>query len=292
MEAITREEKIMSGENLTPITRKEMFLAKAAGMDVETPEPITREEIFLSKIKGGSGGGGGTGGGEEWIGDGKTHLWIKIAAEGRMDVPLYFQQTVANGVTIDWGDGSATETLSGTGKVKTTHAYAKIGDYVICLDVADGCTLELGHPLSHYTVMGYVGNNQNKVYTNMLKKVEVGNGVTSIGNSVFYECYSLASILIPESVTSIGDSAFASCYSLANILIPESVTSIGGTAFYNCVSMKFCDFTKHTAVPTLSNTDAFKGIPSDCEIRVPAALYDEWISATNWSTYADKIVAV
>ena len=55
MEAITREEKIMSGENLTPITRKEMFLAKAAGQDVEVPQPITREEMFLSKISGGGG---------------------------------------------------------------------------------------------------------------------------------------------------------------------------------------------------------------------------------------------
>ena len=52
MEAITREEKIISGENLTPITRKEMFLAKAAGQNVKTPEPITREEMFLSKIQG------------------------------------------------------------------------------------------------------------------------------------------------------------------------------------------------------------------------------------------------
>lgn len=56
MKAITREEKIMSGENLTPITRKELFLAKAAGFDVETPEPITREEMFLSQIQGGGGG--------------------------------------------------------------------------------------------------------------------------------------------------------------------------------------------------------------------------------------------
>ena len=53
MEAITREEKIMSGENLTPITRKEMFLEKASGQDIETPTPITREEYFLSKITGG-----------------------------------------------------------------------------------------------------------------------------------------------------------------------------------------------------------------------------------------------
>lgn len=59
MKAITREEKIVSGENLTPITRKEMFLAKAAGQDIETPTPITREEIFLSKITGGGGGDSG-----------------------------------------------------------------------------------------------------------------------------------------------------------------------------------------------------------------------------------------
>lgn len=58
LEPITRAEQIMSGKSLEPITREEMFLAKAAGMDVDTPEPITRREMFLSKISGGSGGGG------------------------------------------------------------------------------------------------------------------------------------------------------------------------------------------------------------------------------------------
>lgn len=57
LEPITRAEQIMSGEGLEPITREEMFLAKAAGMDVTTPEPITRREMFLSKIFNGSGGG-------------------------------------------------------------------------------------------------------------------------------------------------------------------------------------------------------------------------------------------
>jgi hypothetical protein len=58
--------------------------------------------------------------------------------------------------------------------------------------------------------------------------------------------------------------------------------------------MKYYDFTSHTVVPTLANTNAFSNIPTDCEIRVPAALYDEWIAATNWSnsTIASKIVAV
>lgn len=35
-----------------PITREEMFLAKAAGEDVNIPEPITREEMYLAKAAG------------------------------------------------------------------------------------------------------------------------------------------------------------------------------------------------------------------------------------------------
>ena len=37
-------------EELTPVTRREVFLAKAAGQDVETPTPVTREEMYLKKI--------------------------------------------------------------------------------------------------------------------------------------------------------------------------------------------------------------------------------------------------
>lgn len=312
--------------------------------------------------------------------DGKTRLYIRIAAEGRMDVPLYFQQTIANGVTIDWGDGSATETLNGTGKVNTTHRYSSIGDYMISLDVAEGCTLVLGHSTLNYGVMGITGNN-GRVYHNMLQKVEIGANVTTIGGYAFhycyslssvtipssctifgasafqydeslisiiipsgvtsaplnlaYGCYSLTTIVMPNSVTSFGDSTcrqcsslssiilprltsiqdyvfqeghslssivipnsiteirlqmFINCFSLSSIAIPPSVTSIRASAFSNCYGMAFYDFSHHTAVPTLANTNAFTNIPTDCKIIVPDALYDEWIAATNWSTYASYII--
>lgn len=44
----------MPNENTlpTPETRREMFLAAAAGESVEKPEPITREEMFLDAIGG------------------------------------------------------------------------------------------------------------------------------------------------------------------------------------------------------------------------------------------------
>jgi hypothetical protein len=79
---------------------------------------------------------------------------------------------------------------------------------------------------------------------------------------------------------------------LANITIPSSVTSIEANAFKDCEGMAFYDFSQHTSVPTLSSTSAFNDMPSDCEIRVPVALVDEWKTTTNWSTHADKIVGV
>ena len=67
---------------------------------------------------------------------------------------------------------------------------------------------------------------------------------------------------------------------------------MGAQAFRNCYGMRYYDFTSFQAVPTLSDTNAFSGISSDCEIRVPSALIDEWKAASNWATYADYIVGV
>ena len=292
--------------------------------------------------------------------DGATRLHIRIATVGRMTVPLYIGQTVANGVSIDWGDGSTAKTLSGTGNVNTSHTYAEPGDYVISLMPQDGCTLSFGYGSSSYCVMGSVGEN-DLVYCNMLQDVSIGKNVTSIGeyafsscyslanttiptsvtfigknafkycyslanitiptsvtsigNSAFSSCYSLANTTIPTSVTSIGEYAFSSCYSLASITIPTSVTSIGNSALYYCLSlaritiqtsvtsignsafsycsgMRYYDFSACTAIPTLSNKSAFSGIPSDCQMLIPSALYNNWKSATNWSTYASKMVSV
>ena len=223
--------------------------------------------------------------------DGDTRLYIRIATEGRMTVPLYWNQSVANGVGIDWGDGSDIQTFTGTGNLNTTHTYAKCGDYVIRLKVVNNCTLGLGSNSSSYCVMG-VTNNTSKVYCNMLQKVEIGARVTSIGTYAFKGCYSLSSVSIPQGVTSIGDRAFNGCYSLSSVSIPSSVTSIGNSAFSSCDGMAIYDFTKHTSVPTLSNTNAFSSIPSDCVIKVPSSLLSTWKSATNWSKYANKIVGV
>ena len=135
-------------------------------------------------------------------------------------------------------------------------------------------------------------DNRNKVYGNAIRKVELGSGVTSISSSSFYYCNSLSSITIPDSVTSIGGSAFYNCYSLSSITIPDGVISIGGNAFSGCYGMRYYDFSACTAIPALSNKNAFDNIQSDCQMLIPSALYNNWKTATNWATYASKMVSV
>jgi hypothetical protein len=83
----------------------------------------------------------------------------------------------------------------------------------------------------------YYNNAPWSVHSSNIATVNIGGGVTTIGNYAFYQCTSLTSITIPSSVTTIGELAFAWCSSLASITIPNSVTTIGSHAFYQCTSL-------------------------------------------------------
>lgn len=125
-----------------------------------------------------------------------------------------------------------------------------------------------------------------------LTSIIIGNSVTSIGQYAFSNCRSLTSITIPDSVTSIGGAAFEYCTGLTSITIPDSVTSIGSWAFGGCTGLTEIDFSTHNAVPTLADTSVFDNTSASLVIKVPSVLLDEWKAATNWATYADKIVGV
>ena len=68
-------------------------------------------------------------------------------------------------------------------------------------------------------------------YTDNIRSVEIGEGITSIGSCAFYRCVNLASAVIPEGVTTLGDSAFSACRSLKEIYIPSTVEKIGTRTF-------------------------------------------------------------
>ena len=64
-----------------------------------------------------------------------------------------------------------------------------------------------------------------------IKRIIIGDGITTIGGNAFSYCRALTSVTIPNSVTKIGSSAFTYCSALTSVTIPNSVTEIGGRAF-------------------------------------------------------------
>ena len=87
----------------------------------------------------------------------------------------------------------------------------------------------------------------------------------------------------------IESSAFRSCSALTSVSLPAA-TSIGNSAFYYCSKLTTLYIgTESDTVCTLSSTNA---IPSNVtDIYVPEALVDSYKTATNWSSFADKIKA-
>lgn len=262
--------------------------------------PINLQDLIKAKMLGtGSGSSGGGSGGGDWPeapDDGKTRLYITLH-EGRTS-PMV--GVCPNGtVTVDWGDGTEPDVLTGTSTstVKRTpnHNYASPGDYVITLTV-DGQIGLLGAPAARQTsyLLAYNGayqDSRNDYYKAALARLVLGNGVELSGQQALANFINLKSVNIPDNTTRIYSGTFSNCLTLQSLSFPKSVATIEAYAFSQCYGILVYDFTNHTAVPALSATSALQYLPADCEIRVPAALYDEWVAATNWATYASNIVA-
>lgn len=121
------------------------------------------------------------------------------------------------------------------------------------------------------------------------RRISIPSGITIISDSVFRQCYSLADISIPNSAINIATNAFYACYSLASVTVPSDISFIGNNAFYNCYGVAEYHILRSTP-PTLSGTDAFRNIQSDCKIYVPKGSLEAYQTATNWSNYASYMV--
>lgn len=178
-----------------------------------------------------------------------------------------------------------------------------------------------------YISVPLVGNTlHNSIFEdcNSLKKVYGINGwqtaVTSIGNRAFLSCAfdeviqlpnvtvlpqnfmsanngginTLGVVNIWKGIETISSNAFANQLNIAKVVIPSTVTSIETQAFYNCLGIKELHMIP-TVPPSLANANA---IPNagvvNLTIYVPYSsdhsILEAYQSATNWSTYASKMV--
>ena len=126
-----------------------------------------------------------------------------------------------------------------------------------------------------------------------IDKINVPDGVTSIGNYAFNNCYNLRECELPEGVTTIGQNAFASCFGFLDFVIPSTVTSIGKFAFlYNDGNNSFR--IRATEPPTVEPTAFEATFGNDAmKIYVPYSedhsILEAYKSATGWASKADDI---
>lgn len=137
--------------------------------------------------------------------------------------------------------------------------------------------------------------------------------------SMFLQCKKLAQVKLPSVTTVDSNGAFSYCHSLVKLQLPSLVKLKYSLAFH-CDALEIIDFSALTeishssqifnscpmlkalilrnesTVVTLSSSSAFNskdGIGAGAGyIYVPAALIEEYKSATNWSTYATQFRAL
>lgn len=125
---------------------------------------------------------------------------------------------------------------------------------------------------------------------NVLSEIVVPNAISTILFQTFQGCSSITTIKLPSTITNIGSRAFEECVSLTSLDMPTSLIKIDDNAFSGCYSAQYYNFSACLQIPTLGNTNAFNNIPNDCKIIVPDDLYEDWVVANNWSTYASYII--
>ena len=109
---------------------------------------------------------------------------------------------------------------------------------------------------------------------NVLDNVTIPDSVTSIGRGAFGRCWQLKTLSLGENIEMIGDDStsgifdgvFYYCYRLSKITIPEKLKTINPKTFEGCSGLK--SITLPAGLTTFSDSleDCLEGCPADCVI--------------------------
>lgn len=175
--------------------------------------------------------------------DNKTRIHVTIPADRQN--PKIGIAPIGT-ATIDWGDGSTPDTITGQGwytNVYQSHIYENPGDYIITIDTSDmqieGMT-EFAN--SEIFIKADNADGDDNDYRAMITSVNLGKNV-HVGQYAFMNCVNLKTVTKPKGFFIMGASTFMNCVSLQSIAISEG-SYPSGSAFMNCVSLDSVCFHK------------------------------------------------
>ena len=228
---------------------------------------------------------------------GKTEIDITLDDPDCLSPYLIVQ--VSGTATVDWGDGSEEDELTGTTYTTKNiqHVYSAVGNYTISIDgtirfyngsSSYGGVLSTGTSLSsrktysraitaiRLGVNASLSGNYSFACLYNCKSVTLYYGMKNLASYVFNHCHSLVSIVIPDGVTSIDSNAFYHCYSLASVAFPDGITYISGNMFYSCYSLT--SFAIPDGVTSIAN-NVFYNCYAITSITIPDSVTTIGVSA-------------
>lgn len=253
------------------------ILAKlTGGTKRETPPEITRLDDYLAAILERTPASSGSA--------------LDFTLTSNLTQNLYLTQSAASAVTVDWGDGSASETPAEL-SASLTHTYPAAGDYTVRITCEDGETWSPGCTIGN-TTYGLCGRGGKSDTYPTLTNVTFGSGMRLDAKSAFDGCTNLASITISSDITTIAESAFRGCTSLLALTIPASVSTINMAFIADCTNL--AELTVLNPTPPSSNNAAFlfQSAPEALDIFVLASAVEAYKAAAGFSSRAADIQAI
>lgn len=168
--------------------------------------------------------------------DGKTRIYIRVVE----NIGFHLGLGVNGTVDVDWGDGTAHDTLTGsnitTGVQTPLHNY-NVGNYVITLTI-DGAAAMLGLFTSD---VGRLIVPES--YKSCITKIELGSNIdfrtATNAQGALNNCANLETISIPVEGLFMGSFLYAGCASLKYVVLPHNkyTTQLQDNMFAECHSL-------------------------------------------------------
>lgn len=197
--------------------------------------------------------------------DGNTHIIVNVL-NPNLDMILYFSSSVADGVTIDWGDNNTTNSIAGSQNY--FHTYSTTGEYDITLTVNSGTlsfptnitgTVTAGLPIRSWVKAIYIFStctiNASNIFSTLynLQVLYLGSNIALSSTSIYLSVssdYNLKYFSVNFEYNSARSINYANCISLKNFYIPLNITTLESLSYTN-----ISEITIPSTVTTLASSN-------------------------------------
>ena len=113
------------------------------------------------------------------------------------------------------------------------------------------------------------GTRPWQAYVEQILSVEIGEGITSVGNYAFFSCDNLLSVSLPSTLVRAGIDSFSYCKVLSSVEFPDGMQELGVAIFFRCENLT--RVVLPDSVTTIGRA-AFEECPRLRDIQLPANL--------------------